>query len=269
MKAHEGARLPVSLDASHLKVIAMVSMIIDHVTAFLLLEFLPEISGSLYQFPIYAIGRHIGRIAFPIFCFQISEGAAFTRDRKKYALRLLLFAVLSQIPFSLANGNPWWSLEKVNVLFSLLAGLGMIVLYDRMKESGRPLLSLLGMLALCAFCIAANTDYEMTGPLTILTFYALRGRKWEQLLAGAAAFAVGYAALVLSTFWGCSLQYGLELVQYNYFRVEICNLVGFALLALYSGQKGKSGRFGRLFYLVYPLHLLLIAGIRFLLTAGT
>ena len=100
-----------------LKLIAMITMFIDH--------FGYAIMGQFSFFNLF------GRLAFPIFAFQISEGFIHTKSVKKYLLRLIIFALISQIPFSLftyyiAHSNPL----TLNVFFTLAFGLVSIYIYD-------------------------------------------------------------------------------------------------------------------------------------------
>lgn len=96
------------LNGFHLKLIAACTMFIDHMGHTL--------------FPTVLWLRCIGRLAFPIFCFLIAEGCVYTRDRRKYALRLLAFALLSEVPFDLMVGGTVWYPYSQNVLWTLLAG---------------------------------------------------------------------------------------------------------------------------------------------------
>ena len=96
------------LNGFHLKLIAACTMFIDHMGHTL--------------FPTVLWLRCIGRLAFPIFCFLIAEGCVYTRDRRKYALRLLVFALLSEVPFDLMVGGTVWYPYSQNVLWTLLAG---------------------------------------------------------------------------------------------------------------------------------------------------
>ena len=100
-----------------LKLIAMITMFIDH--------FGYAIMGQFSFFNLF------GRLAFPIFAFQISEGFIHTKSVKKYLLRLIIFALISQIPFSLftyyiVHSNPF----TLNVFFTLAFGLVSIYIYD-------------------------------------------------------------------------------------------------------------------------------------------
>jgi hypothetical protein len=82
--------LPAALDGRTLKIIALVSMLIDHT--------------GVALFPQLAWMRYVGRLAFPIYCYLLTEGALHTRDIRKYIFRLLVFAAVSELPFDLALG---------------------------------------------------------------------------------------------------------------------------------------------------------------------
>ena len=96
------------LNSLHLKLLAVVTMLIDHM--------------GFTLFPHAVWMRAVGRLAFPIFCFLIAEGCAHTHDKKRYAGRLLLFAVLSELPFNLMCSGQWLSWNYQNVLWTLLIG---------------------------------------------------------------------------------------------------------------------------------------------------
>ena len=96
------------LSAMTLKYIAMATMLVDHM--------------GYVLFPWILWLRCVGRIAFPIFAFQIAEGCIRTHDRRRYALRLLLFAVLTEVPFDLAFSGRPLDPSYQNVLWTLLAG---------------------------------------------------------------------------------------------------------------------------------------------------
>ncbi|MFH2117510.1 MAG: TraX family protein [Bacillota bacterium] len=104
-----------------LKIIAMVTMLVDHM-------------GVLY-FPEYQIFRTIGRIAFPIFAFYLAMGYAFTSSKKKYALRLFIFGVVSQIPYMFLNYNIEAHFLGYNVILLFTYALGMLFVFDQFTES--------------------------------------------------------------------------------------------------------------------------------------
>ena len=90
------------LSGSTLKLIAIITMLIDHIGAAVIARLLIAGQGSEMLYKIYYAMRAVGRVAFPIFCFLLVEGFFYTGSRKKYALRLFGFALLSEIPFDLA-----------------------------------------------------------------------------------------------------------------------------------------------------------------------
>ena len=103
------------MSAFVLKIIALISMACDH-TSYL-------IYGK------FSFLNYIGRLAFPIFAFQISEGYIHTNNLKKYFMRLFLFALISQIPFSLFRSS-YISGFGLNIFFTLFLGLGAIKIFD-------------------------------------------------------------------------------------------------------------------------------------------
>jgi len=103
-----------------IKIIAMVTMAIDHIGVLL--------------FPSLRILRTIGRIAFPIFAYQIAKGYSKTRNKKKYASRIAIFAVISQIPYMWLNQDMTMYLWYFNVLFLFLYSIGVLFLFDKTKE---------------------------------------------------------------------------------------------------------------------------------------
>lgn len=264
----------MSLSLFSLKLIAALSMTIDHIGVLL--------------FPQHLWIRYIGRLAYPIFCFLIANGACYTHSRVKYLARLLAFAFLSQVPYALmsvlkSGGNaPWDALagfvaspahffllttKTLNALFSLFFGLLSIVILEwltaRFAAQGKAWLGwLLGLLAaagLTAVCFWLHCEYDTLGiPLT-LAFYAanqkqacagLSCRALPALLAGA-AFAL-HALLSGGTpfVWTIAFYQAISLLP----------------ISLYRGEKGPGGKalqWG--FYLFYPCHILLLCGIRLLI----
>ena len=105
--------------------IALVTMIIDHIGAIIIHEF-PKALVSLFsvgsqRFSLYMIFRLIGRVAFPIYCFLLVEGFLHTHSRKKYGINLLAFALISEIPWNLEHTGTLLY-EKTNVFFTLFLG---------------------------------------------------------------------------------------------------------------------------------------------------
>jgi len=217
------------LSGSALKLFAVIAMLIDH-TAICLRPLLEAPRLALFGHVVtpYLAMRFVGRLAFPIFCFLLAEGFRHTRDRRRYGLRLLLFALLSEIPFDLFRGGqlPY---AGQNVFFTLLLGyLGLWALEAFRGKPWRTLGSVLGLFAVSWFL---HADYSWMGFLFILVLYLLGGQPAVQALAGSALLP-----------WPVGV--GLAFLPLN----------------LYDGRRGfiRSPWLKLGFYAFYPLHLLLL-----------
>ena len=128
------------MSAFALKIIAMVTMFIDHLFASCIDPYGVDVWNiSRHIVPgtgttLYWIGRMIGRIAFPIFCFQIVEGVRYTKNWKRYMARLALLALISEIPFDLMYGGTWFYPIHQNVIWTLLIGLAGIHLMEKTRK---------------------------------------------------------------------------------------------------------------------------------------
>ena len=203
----------------------------------------------------------VGRLAFPIFAFQIVEGYTHTRSLKKYVLRLLAFALLSEIPFNLAIGGRWLYPIHQNVLWTFLIAIGMIRLNEKQRDKGL-LRRITVAMATVAFGALAGlitmVDYYHVGVLTVLLFYFTRNLgKWR------------YGAELLGMWYLNWEVLGGLVYEFSLFgSVVTFPQQGFALLALipiwlYRGQQGHTSKAFRLFaYGFYPLHLLILSLLR-------
>ena len=205
---------------------------------------------------------YVGRIAFPIFAFQIAEGARHTSDFRRYALRLLAFALVSEIPFDLMYASTVFYPFHQNVMFTLLLGLLAVRGLDRARRkrtAGAAALGALGLLAAWLAGTIGMVDYGGMGVLTVAVFYVFRGFPLARLGQ--------LACLVLLNMVFFKGEYvSLEILGH---AVEL-QTQGFALLALipiwlYGGEKGRGGRalqYGS--YVFYPLHMLVLYLVKFL-----
>lgn len=219
------------LSMRDLKIIAYVTMLIDHIGAVILINLMANY-GS-YSFPIdqnslyelYNILRTIGRISFPLFSFSIVEGFIHTKDIKKYIIRLFIFALVSEIPFNLAISNSLTFPAAQNVIFTFL--LGIIPLYIG-KRVNNDYIGL-GLIILGAFLGEYfHTDYGAYGVVLLGVFYYLRNFEYIKYLV--------WGGLIYS-----NTPYGL---------------ISLIFVALYNGKKGMGA--GRWLYLFYPVHLLIL-----------
>ena len=145
------------LSGSALKIIAVLSMVADHCAYYLL-------DGNTWA---YEVMRCFGRIAFPVFAFLVAEGFAHTRNRMRYFLSLLLFAVISEVPWYLLNGAD----GTHNVMFTLALGVAALAVFERLRE--HRVLYCCSILLTAWLAVWLGTDYEWRGVLMIMVFYLL------------------------------------------------------------------------------------------------
>ena len=262
--------LPGLISGSWLKLIAVITMFIDHVAACVLYGMLvwhviPDGMTFNGLYKIYEVMRGIGRTAFPIYCFLLTEGFMHTRSRVRYLINLMIFALISEIPFDMAIQCPGEYMDSPNVLaffteyledlmshqnvFFTLA-IGMICCWaaetviKRFAKDG--LTAFLSALATAGFGAAGyflanyiHADYHGVGVLVIFVMYALH---WFRIPALGLGFAV--------------------LAQLN---AELWAWPAFVIMLFYNGKRGfiKKGAASKYaFYLFYPLHFLILALLR-------
>lgn len=211
---------------NQLKLIAMFFMLIDHF-ACVMLERGMGLYGGWYE--VDRILRGAGRIAFPIFCFSVAEGFEKTSNVKKYMQRLILFALMSEIPFDLAFRGRLFAPDFQNVFWTLSFGLGAIIFYE--QRMMQPWKRMLGLSACLFLPYAFHTDYSFYGVLEILFLHLFRNDLPLAVLSG-------FTVLMLQS------------------TKEIWAIFGFLLLFLYNGKRGRANKY--LFYGFYPLHLLVL-----------
>lgn len=223
-----------------LKWIAIITMLIDHTAVAIIqngifqsktMVVTQEQWQGLEQ--LYWIMRYIGRLGFPIFCFLLVEGFYYTRNIKKYIIRLGIFALVSEIPFDFALFQNIFYPTYQNVYFTLF--IGVLTLCGLRYFGGADIksrifrvISLLGGLAAAHIL---RTDYDMYGVLLIVVLYLFREKAiWRDVTAG--------VVLLL-----CSLT-------------ELAGLFAFVPIHLYNGQRGRQMKY--FFYIFYPAHLLIL-----------
>lgn len=226
--------LKTNLDTNFLKLIAIVSMVSDHV-------------GSAF-FPGNPIFRWIGRLAFPIFCYCMTVGLLYTHDAKKYLSRLAIFALISQ-PFYILAKDHRHILENItnwNIFFTLFISLLTMLGFKERKWW----LFATGALVLGIF----NFDYGYTGILLMLIFYLCR----QKPVLGVALYVVSYIPAVL---FGSGLDDPNALIVGGYaIGFEIFALLALPLIFARTSLKPKVPKW--FFYAFYPAHLAVIALLR-------
>ena len=220
------------ISGSTLKLIAVLSMLIDHTAGHILTKYecmnkVLFTFGSTKYSTVTLIRNFPGRLAFPIFCFLIVEGFLHTSSRLKYAINLGVFALLSEIPWNLLHGGTVWNYKSQNVLFTLLFGLlGIWALENFEKEKVKSAAVVIGLLLVSSY---GHADYGVKGYGLILAIYGLRNMKLLQAVVGSAL-----------TSW----RAGIAFIPIN----------------LYNGERGfihgKVMKYA--FYAIYPVHMLIL-----------
>ena len=231
-----------------LHIIAMIFMLCDHIWGTI-------VSGNDWL-------TCIGRLAFPIFAFLTVEGYFHTKNFKKYMKRLLIFALITEIPFNLAIGGNFLYPFHQNVLWTFLIALIAIYFLEKIKNKKIWLKILLGILIIIfssVLGLLTMVDYYHYGILTVLIFYFFRGKKWWNYLG----------QLI------CLWYINVEMMGGMYYEINLLGKIveisqqGLALFALipiwlYKGQQGPYNKTIKyIYYAFYPVHLLILAIIGF------
>lgn len=223
------------LTGNQLKIVAMLTMLCDHV--------------GFYLLPEMGILRIIGRLSFPIYAFMIAEGCRYTKNRTKYLLSVFLLGLACQVVYFVFMQSLW---QCVLITFSL--AIGNIYLLDLAREKKRPrywLLWSLGIVATWFLCVELPgllpqtdfyIDYGFLGVM-VPVFVYLGQNRWQKL------FLMSGPLALLAASTG---------------DIQWFSFASVALLALYNGKRGKR-KMKYLFYLFYPLHLAALYGIKLLL----
>ncbi len=224
------------VSGSVLKLIAMLTMLIDHVTLFCLAEHAdilkPLFTVGTTQVSIYYLLRSVGRVTFPLYCFLLTEGFIHTANRRRYGINLLVFAVISELPWNFVHTGTWMY-DTQNVFFTLFFGYCALCMIELMNK--RPAVCSVGILLLFVVAYFFNADYGYIGVAVIVAMYVLRSQCVVRAVMCTCLFSARWRA-------------GLAFVP----------------IAMYNGKRGFiKGNLGKyICYAFYPLHLLILGLLR-------
>lgn len=195
----------------------------------------------------------IGRIAFPIFAFQLVTGYTHTKNLKKYVVRLFIFACISQIPFMLFLST-YTERFLLNIFFTFLLGILTMYIYDKLntKKYGK-LIAFISMLLISAIAYFIKVDYGAFGIILIFIFYLFKDNK----------------PLMCITFYLlCFIKYLIytlinPTLNAHYLIINICTFLSIIFILFYNGKQGKKIKY--FFYIFYPLHLTILYIIKMVL----
>ena len=220
---------------AQLKYIAFLSMLADHVNKALIYPFL---SGEGILQRISDAFDILGRIAFPLFAFFLVEGFFKTGNRKKYLASLLIFGIISEIPFDMALLGVFFEPNSNNIMFTLALMLITIWTIDILKEKMQNMskytwypVSFVIVGIMCIISMVTGLDYEYHAIMIGYLFYIFYNKR-------VFAIFLGYLAI---------------------FK-EVWSLLGFSLILTYNEKRGKQNKLFN--YCFYPVHLLIIGILR-------
>ena len=256
-----------NFDAFALKMIAIIGMAMQH-TVLVLGELIPSGLHFLLQFG--------GGFTFPIMAFFLVEGYRYTRDFKKYATRIFIFALISQVPHMMSLGSIETGMNFFlgNIMFTLFIGLIILWMYDNMKKRG-----LFWFLFVVLTLITLACDWGLIGPIMILLYHTIKTEKLKRTVVPFLAFWFNlFAAFVIGMIVGFAVAFGdpeallaatetAEDISWAQALAGLMFPVGMLasipVIRSYSGERGRSMKY--LFYAFYPLHLLVIGVLAYVL----
>ena len=235
------------LDSRALQWLALALMLADHI-GHIMVNWLDPM--------VYFCLRCVGRLAFPIFAFQIAEGCVHTSNLKKYATRIFLFGLLSEIPFNMMfTGMGFFDIRHQNVMFTLLLGLLSLrlLLWARAQGWGRKLLAMLAFAAAYLLAEGLCMDYGGIGVATVVMFGLSGSLRYKTAIRTLCLFLLNYAALLQSGSF--------------HMPIRLLAVLAMVPIALYSGKQGRKNKllqYGA--YLFYPAHISVLVILRYVLS---
>lgn len=241
------------LNSNALKTIAVIAMTVDHIAWLLFPNYPHEFLPVLLHI--------VGRLTCPIMCYFIAEGYHYTRDVRKYTVRLFVFALISHFAYIFASADyvdiksfiPFYYgniLNQTSVIWSLAWGLVMLRIVNSEKIQKQWVKTLL-VLLICV--VTFPSDWSCIASLCILAFGTNRRNLKTQSM-----WLVIYVALYSAVYcFAIDWVYGL---------VQMGVVLAIPFIKLYNGKRGKDPRINKfmkwLFYIYYPLHLAILGSVQ-------
>lgn len=226
------------LSTGMLKTLAVLFMLLDHI-GMIFFEVPSPLGGTNLGDTLDVPLRAVGRMAFPLFLFCLTEGYKYTHDKLKYAKRLFIFAVISEIPYDFGNYGTFFDLENNNVIWTMFIIIVMYICLDKVKEKGKlqnekGVTFAYSLLIVCGCSLVAffgHVDYGVPAICAAFAMYLIQNRTI------AYASAIAFLSILFSP-------------------VEALALPSVLLVRAYNGLKGKQIKY--FFYVFYPAHLIIL-----------
>lgn len=210
------------LNSFQLKWIAIISMTIDHI--------------GVVLYPQYYWMRIVGRLAFPIFAFLLVQGMIYTKDAKKYLIRLGAFALISELPYDITFRDSFFDINKQNVFFTLFLGALAIYIYQTAEQRYMQYSAVVFLSVAAEFL---NSEYGLVGVWMIFALFYARDNLFHILLV-LLVFNVGISG-----------------------GTQVYAAFAFIPIAMYNYEKGSGNKY--FFYTYYPAHMLVLTSLAMLI----
>jgi hypothetical protein len=243
-----------------LKIVIVVLMVLDHVAT--ILTYATGI-GAAYPTELYIV-RSAGRCVFPLFAFLCAEGCFHTKNIGNYLMRMLVFAVISEIPYNIfrgiisAQGITVFNFSKQNVIFTLTLGIFAVIIYQNIQSEKDPLRKALLWAAIALTIIPAEfllLEYGARGSFLVLLIYIAGHTKlWSKIFPHDSE--ISYSAPVYAPVLAVASFAAIFYYDKGVFYITGALCAG-VLAAFYNGGRGKKIKWG--FYIFYPAHLLVLS----------
>lgn len=261
MNTQNGAIRQYGIRSDQLKIIAMVFMLIDHIGCFILDKYLKVVTDYDMFVKVQNINelcRGIGRIAFPIFAYQLVVGINRTKNKLKYFERLCIFTLIAEIPYNLANSDKFFNFEMQSVYVTLLLAFVAIVCMEYVDKKG---ITKLLYIPICAISIAAGfvlkVDYKGAGVALVLVLYLMYGNIDKLRLC-----MISPALWIIIYFIGKIILYN-TMTAVKSTQTELPSMLAFLLIYCDTGERRGGNAIKWLGYLFYPGHILILFLIRY------
>lgn len=225
------------MNAFWLKVIAILTMLVDHF--------------GLFFFPHSFVLQFIGRLSFPIIAWLIANGAIHTSSMERYMSRMLIFAILAQIPYEIGFYLVGTHALFLNVLFTLLFGLFAIT---AMRRTHNVYARVAAVIAMATLATLVHADYGAGGVLSIVAFYVFFNKPWPMFISQAA---------ILGIFSNLGFFVNPSLSRFEMHPLEAYGIAAIALILLYNGKRGYAT--GYFFYWFFVIQNFAMLGLKYYL----
>lgn len=235
------------LNRDQIKYLAIILMTFNHIAHTLMT------AGTA----LYELFEDIGFFTSITMCYFFTEGYFYTSSKKKYAKRLLIFALISEIPYVLAMGY-----FQLNVMFTFLICFGIYAVPDSKLNNSLKTISVIVLILFSALC-----DCAFILPIAALLFRFGRGDRKKQAIAWTAVCAMFFALSFMGYAFSdsdtpFSLGYAL---LHSFYAVIAWIASAIIIMFLYNGKKSEKHLLLNKwsFYIYYPLHLLILWSIKY------